>query len=112
MQLHSRGHVHRDWSFGGSPLAVIFKRFVVMAQVKLLADWMAERNVDLAALAGAAGLDRHVVEAVARGRYTPSPGQRQRLSAALGISPEQVAWGHLSQVEHIYGHGPQFGRSP
>ncbi|MFI5461361.1 MAG: hypothetical protein ACHRXM_38660 [Isosphaerales bacterium] len=112
MQLHSRGPAHRAWSFGGGPLAVIPRGLVVMAQVKQLAEWMAERDVDLAALAGAAGLDRHVVEAVACGRYTPSPSQRQRLSAALGISPEQVAWGHLSQVEHIYGHGPQFGRSP
>jgi ribosome-binding protein aMBF1 (putative translation factor) len=83
-----------------------------VAQVKLLAEWMAERDVDLAELADVAALDKQVVEAVARGRYTPSPQQRQRLSAALGISPEQVAWGHLSQVEHIYGHGPQFGRSP
>jgi transcriptional regulator with XRE-family HTH domain len=83
-----------------------------MAQSKLLAEWMTERGVDLSELADAASLDRRVVEAIARGRYTPSPVQRQRLSAALEISPEQVAWGHLSHVEHIYGHGPQFGRSP
>ena len=48
----------------------------------------------------------------ARGRYTPSPEQRRRLAAALGVDPEQVAWGHSAQVSHVYGHGPQFGRSP
>jgi transcriptional regulator with XRE-family HTH domain len=83
-----------------------------MAQVNTLAGWMTERGIDLAELVEASGLDGRVVEAVACDRYTPSPQQRQRLSAVLGVEPEQVAWGHLAQVEHMYGHGPQFGRSP
>jgi hypothetical protein len=83
-----------------------------MAQMNSLAGWMAERGISLAELVEAAGLDRRVVEAVVCDRYTPSPNQRQRLSAVLGVVPEQVAWGHLAQVEHMYGHGPQFGRSP
>ena len=83
-----------------------------MAQVNTLAGWMAERGIGLAELVEASGVDRRVVEAVACDRYTPSPKQRQRLSAVLGVVPEQVAWGHLAQVEHMYGHGPQFGRSP
>jgi hypothetical protein len=83
-----------------------------MDQVKSLAEWMAERGIGLAELIEASGLDARVVEAVAGNRYTPSPQQRQRLSAALGIDPEQVAWGHQAPVEHVYGHGPQFGRSP
>jgi ribosome-binding protein aMBF1 (putative translation factor) len=81
-------------------------------QVKSVADWMAERAVSPAQLVAASGLDRRVVEAIAQGRYTPSPEQRRRLSAALGVGPEQVAWGHQTPVEHVYGHGPQFGRSP
>jgi hypothetical protein len=83
-----------------------------MAQMNPLAGWMAERGISLAELVEAAGLDRRVVEAVACDRYTPSTNQRQRLSTVLGVVPEQVAWGHLAQVEHMYGHGPQFGRSP
>ena len=83
-----------------------------MAQVKSVADWMAERRVTLAELVEASGLDRRVVEAIACGRYTPSPQQRQRLASALGVGPEQVAWGHQTEVSHIHGHGPQFGRSP
>jgi hypothetical protein len=85
---------------------------VIMTQVKSVADWMAERTIDLAELVESSGLDSRVVEAIVCGRYTPSPQQRQRLAAALGVGPEQVAWGHLTQVEHVYGHGPQFGRSP
>jgi transcriptional regulator with XRE-family HTH domain len=83
-----------------------------MAQVKSIADWLTERGLRLADLVEASALDRRVVEAIAHGRYTPSPEQRQRLAAALGVSPEEVLWGHLAQVEHVYGHGPQFGRSP
>ena len=83
-----------------------------MTQVKTVAAWMAERGLGLAELVEASGLDRRVVEAISQARYTPSPEQRQRLGAALGVGPEQVVWGHQAQVDHMYGHGPQFGRSP
>jgi hypothetical protein len=83
-----------------------------VAQVKTIAEWMTERGVGLAELVEASALDKRVVEAISQGRYTPSPEQRRCLAAALGVSPEQVLWGHLTQVEHVYGHGPQFGRSP
>ena len=83
-----------------------------MTQVKTVAEWMAERGLGLAELVAVSGLEGSVVEAIAAGRYTPSPQQRQGLAAALRVGPEQVAWEHQAQVEHMYGHGPQFGRSP
>jgi ribosome-binding protein aMBF1 (putative translation factor) len=83
-----------------------------MSQTKTVAGWMAERGLSAAGLAEATGLDRRVVEAVAAARYTPSPEQRRLLAAALGVSPDEVAWGHATEVSHVYGHGPQFGRSP
>jgi hypothetical protein len=83
-----------------------------MAQVKTVAEWMAERDMALPQLVDASGLDRRVVAAIAQSRYTPSPEQRHRIASALGVEPDQVAWGHQAQVEHVYGHGPQFGRSP
>jgi ribosome-binding protein aMBF1 (putative translation factor) len=83
-----------------------------MAEIRLLVEWMAERGVGLTDLIAKTGLDDGVVAAIAQGRYTPSPEQRRRLSDALGIEPEQVAWGHVAPIEHVYGHGPQFGRSP
>jgi len=83
-----------------------------MAEVKAVVDWMAERVVTVAALVETSGLDKRVVEAIVHGRYTPSPDERQRLATALGVEPDQVAWGHVAQVSHVYGHGPQFGRSP
>jgi hypothetical protein len=83
-----------------------------MAQVKTLAEWMAERGIGLAELVDSSGLERRVVEAVAGARYTPSPEQRRCLAAALGLRVDQVLWGHQNPVAELYGHGPQFGRSP
>jgi hypothetical protein len=85
---------------------------VVMMQVKTVAEWLLERGIGLAELVETSGLERRVVEAITQARYTPSPQQRQRLATALGVGPEQIAWGHRAQVEHMHGHGPQFGRSP
>jgi hypothetical protein len=83
-----------------------------MTTVKAVAQWMIDLGLDLDALVAASHLDRRVVEAIVSGRYTPSPDQRRRLAASLGVDAEQIAWGHVTPVEHMYGHGPQFGRSP
>jgi hypothetical protein len=83
-----------------------------MVQIKTIGEWMAERAIDLAQLTATSGLSAKVVEAIVANRYTPSPQQRERLAAAVGVSPEHVVWGHAASVEHVYGHGPQFGRSP
>ena len=86
--------------------------FVVMVDTRTVAQWMAERGMSLAKLVEETSLDKRVVEAVIEGRYTPSPTQRDCLAAALGVDADQVVWGHVAQVEHLYGHGAQFGRSP
>jgi transcriptional regulator with XRE-family HTH domain len=83
-----------------------------MEKIKSLSEWMTDRDIGMEELLTASGLDRKLLSAIINGRYTPSPQQRQRVAAALGIRPEQVSWGHTATVEHIYGHGPQFGRSP
>jgi lambda repressor-like predicted transcriptional regulator len=84
----------------------------IMNDVKTVANWMTERGRSLVQLIEASGLEKRVVKAMIEGRYTASPEQRQRIAAALGVRPEQIACGHIAQVEHIHGHGPQFGRSP
>jgi hypothetical protein len=83
-----------------------------MPKPKPLAEWMTERGLAATELAVLSSLDKRVVEAIAQCRYTSSPDQRQSLSVALGLNPEQILWGGAAAVDHIYGHGPQFGRSP
>lgn len=81
-------------------------------QVRSITDWMAARNLDFESLLAATSLDRKVLEAMIAGRYTPSPQQRQRVADALSVTPQEICWGHTTQVDQMYGHGPQFGRSP
>jgi hypothetical protein len=79
--------------------------------MKPLARHMEETGVSLEQLIANTGLDAKLVKAIVSGNYTPSPFERQRLSAALGISIEEVSWGHAVPVEHLRGNGPQTGRA-
>jgi lambda repressor-like predicted transcriptional regulator len=77
-----------------------------------VARWLEIRGIDLAALRQAAALDERTAAAILEGRYTPSPKQRERIAAALAVEPVEICWDHKAGVDHMYGHGPQFGRSP
>jgi hypothetical protein len=79
---------------------------------RTIPEWLIEFGLDIAQLATKSGLDQKVVEAIAAGRYTTSPAQRERIAAALGVTPADIRWGRAVDVDHMYGHGPQFGRSP
>ena len=81
------------------------------AVVKPIASHMEETGIGLEQLVSASGLEDKVVKAIVSGNYTPSPSQRQRLAAALGVSIEEISWGHAVTVEHLRGNGPQCGRS-
>ncbi len=79
---------------------------------KSVQEWLAEKRLSLERLLETTGMDRKVLEAICAGRYTPSPRQRERVADALGVEVDQIAWGHSTPVTHLYGHGPQFGRTP
>ncbi len=83
-----------------------------MVEIKSLGDWMAARSLSLERLEETTGLDPKVLRSIVQGHYTPSPQQRRRLAEALRVDPGQIIWGHTQEVVHLYGHGPQFGRSP
>ena len=82
----------------------------ISAEVKPIQTYMDAAGVSIAQLATASGLDRKLVKAIVSGNYTPSPIERQRLAAALGVSVEDVSWGHAVPVQHMRGNGPQSGR--
>ena len=77
-----------------------------------LDDLCREHELAPAALAQRSGLDEKRVTAILEGRWTPSPAERDRIAAIFGLGREQIAWGHKTSVQHLYGHGPQFGRTP
>lgn len=44
-------------------------------------------------------LDR--LEAIAVGRWTPSPEERRRIAEAFGIAVEEISWGHSMDPRNI-----------
>ena len=79
--------------------------------MKALAQHLEEMGVTVEQLIASAKLDAKLVKAIVSGNYTPSPFERKRLAEALGISIEDVSWGHAVPVEHLRGNGPQTGRA-
>jgi len=78
--------------------------------MKPIAHYMEQTGVGTAQLAAASGLDARLVKAIVSGNYTPSPSERLRLAEALGVSVDEIGWGHAVPVEHLRGNGPQTGR--
>jgi transcriptional regulator with XRE-family HTH domain len=79
--------------------------------MKPLSQFLEETGTNIEDLVKASGLEAKLVRAIAAGNYTPSPSQRQRLASALGVSVDDIAWGHTVPVQHLRGNGPQSGRS-
>ena len=63
-------------------------------------------GIDARQLAERAGLDEPRVVAIILGRWTPSPQERDAIAAVFGLSRDQIAWGHKTPIQHIYGSGP------
>jgi hypothetical protein len=47
------------------------------------------------------GLPLDRVEAIALGRWTPSPTEREKIAAAFEVEIDQVAWGHNMDPRNI-----------
>jgi hypothetical protein len=71
-----------------------------------VADLCRQHRVDVAGLADRCGLDEQRVLAIVLGRWTPSPVERQSIASVFGVSVDDVAWGHKTPIQHLYGHGP------
>ena len=83
-----------------------------MSAQRTIPEWLQELGFDFTELVRRSGLDQKVVESIAAGRYTTSPQQRERIAKALEVPVDDIQWGSAVDVDHMYGHGPQFGRSP
>jgi hypothetical protein len=81
------------------------------AVMKPIARYIEEAATDVGQLVKATGMDAKLVKAIVSGNYTPSPAQRQRLAAALGVAASEISWDHAVEVQHMRGNGPQCGRS-
>jgi transcriptional regulator with XRE-family HTH domain len=65
-----------------------------------------DRGITAQQLAERSGVDEQRVVAIVVGRWTPSPEDRDRIAAVFGLSRDQIAWGHKTPIQHLYGQGP------
>jgi hypothetical protein len=77
-----------------------------MGPLKSIEALCVEHRIDAKQLAEKAGLDEQRVLAIVLGRWTPSPAERDKVAAVFGLTRDQIAWGHKTPIQHIYGHGP------
>jgi hypothetical protein len=64
------------------------------------------KSIGLEELVAKSGLEETRVQAILLGRWTPSPVERQRIAAVLDTTIDEIAWGHVTPIQHLYGHGP------
>ncbi len=60
-----------------------------------------ETGQDFDQVALASGLPVERVLAIAEGRWTPSPLERDRIAAAFGVPVEEISWGHSMSPRNI-----------
>jgi transcriptional regulator with XRE-family HTH domain len=77
-----------------------------MEALKTIEGLCLSQRLTPAELAERAGLDEQRVLAIVLGRWTPSPEERDKVAGVFGLTREQIAWGHKTPIQHIYGHGP------
>ena len=65
-----------------------------------------DHKLSVQQLAERAGLDELRVLAIVLGRWTPSPEDRDAIAAVFGLTRADIAWGHKTPIQHIYGQGP------
>ena len=73
---------------------------------KSVDDLCVEHKINVKKLAELAGLDEQRVLAIVLGRWTPSPDERDKVATVFGVTREEIAWGHKTPIQHIYGSGP------
>ncbi len=60
-----------------------------------------ETGLSVDDIADRSGVDAKRVEAIAVGRWTPSPDERRRIAQAFGVPVEEVSWGHTMNPRNI-----------
>jgi len=75
-------------------------------EAKTVSDLCHQLRIDHKQLAERAGLDEQRVLAIVLGRWTPSPAERDQVAGVFGLTRDDIAWGHKTPIQHIYGSGP------
>src|ERR1051325_23557 len=84
-------------------------------RMKTMDHLLDELGIDLEDLAKRAGLEMQRMLAIADGRWTPSPKEREKLAAALGVAVTDISWGHTMNPRNVrygrFGLKEDFGQT-
>lgn len=69
-----------------------------MKTIDLLFD---ESGYSIEDIAARSGLKVERIVAIAVGRWTPNPRERQQVAAAFGVPVDQISWGHTMDPRNI-----------
>ncbi len=65
-----------------------------------------EQQLTVAQLVEQSGVDEHRIVAILMGRWTPSLSDRDKIAKTLGVTRDDITWGHQTPIQHLYGIGP------
>ena len=65
-----------------------------------------ENDITIKQLRESTNIDDTRLLAIVMGRWTPSPQDREKIAKALGVTKDDVTWGHVTPIQHNYGQGP------
>jgi transcriptional regulator with XRE-family HTH domain len=77
-----------------------------MEMEKTVAQLCDEHKINAQELAAKSGIDESRAVAILTGRWTPSPAERDAVAKVFGLTRDRIVWGHVTPIQHIYGHGP------
>jgi transcriptional regulator with XRE-family HTH domain len=55
-------------------------------------------------VAARSGLELARIEAIADGRWTPTPKERESVAAAFGVPVDEISWGHTVNPRNVRYH--------
>jgi transcriptional regulator with XRE-family HTH domain len=73
-------------------------RAVGLRTIDMLFD---QTGLSVEDVAERSGLTPQRVEAIAHGRWTPSPDERRRMAEAFGVAVEAISWGHTMNPRNV-----------
>lgn len=73
---------------------------------KSITELCKEHGMTVQDLIEKTGIDDHRVVAICMGRWTPSPADRSKIASVFELEVDDITWGHITPIQHIYGHGP------
>ncbi len=77
-----------------------------MQRQRTVAELCQESGLTPAELARKSDVEEQRILAIVMGRWTPAPTERDRVAAVFGLTRDDIVWGHVTPIQHIYGHGP------